>query len=163
MSDSAAPNDDHHGAATAAGERVVRRGRVAWLTHPPSGTARVEAESHAFGDLPVTLLKSVDHEARPGELLAVAHAMFMAAAVSMVLELEGSPANEIVVEATCTFAGPLPHRELLALGLDVSGRVPGLDAAGFRRLVTSARESSLRGAGARQDLPGELSAKLEAV
>jgi hypothetical protein len=72
---------------------VVRRGRVAWLTHPSSGTGRVESESRAFGVMPVTLPKGnpVRAQAAPGELLAVAHAMFMAAALSEALALVGLP------------------------------------------------------------------------
>lgn len=52
---------------------VVRRRRVAWLTHPPSGTGRVESESRAFGVMPATLPTAdpVPAKAAPGELLAV--------------------------------------------------------------------------------------------
>ncbi len=91
----------------------------------------------------------------------MAHAVFMAAAVSLLLETEGSPANEIVVEATCTFTGTALARELIALGMEVSGRLPGLDSAAFDRVVTSARADSRRATGVRHDLPGELNAKLE--
>jgi hypothetical protein len=136
---------------------VVRRGRVAWLTHPPSGTGRVESESRAFGVMPVTRPKGnpVRAQAAPGELLAVARAMFMAAAMSEALALVGSPPNEIVVGAARTFAGSLPNRDLVELAPDVSGRVPGLDAAGFRQAVESSGRRSLRSAGVRDDMPCE--------
>jgi len=116
---------------------------------PPAGTARVESESDAFGAMAVTLpeVDPVPHEATPGELLAVAHAMFMAAALAEGLALAGTPANEIVVEADCTCAGPVPDRELIELRLHVSGRVPGLAAAGFCVAVENARRRSLRTAG----------------
>ncbi|HTZ85925.1 MAG TPA: hypothetical protein VMB05_04590 [Solirubrobacteraceae bacterium] len=156
------PLNDEASAARVA-DRVTRRGRVSWSTHPPSGTARVESQSRAFGALPVTLPEGEpdSQEATPGELLAITHAMFLAAALSERLRGAGSPANEIVVEAACTFSGRLPDRELIAVDLDVQGRVPGLDATHFRRAVEEARRESLRSAGAREDLPGELHPRLE--
>src|SRR5215218_3026821 len=110
-----------------ANQTVVRRGTVSWLTNPPAGRARVEAESLAFHALPVSMPEGdpIPHEATPGELLAITHAMFMAYALSEALVLAGSPAREIVVEAACTFTGPLQARKLSAVDLSVRGRVPG--------------------------------------
>ena len=109
------------------GQEVARRGRVSWLTHPPAGVARIEVESHAFGALAVSLPEGdpVPHEATPGELLAITHAMFLAAVLSEALTLAGSPADEIVVEATCTMTGPSAVREVSAVDLYAQGRVPG--------------------------------------
>src|SRR5215470_13682380 len=101
---------------TRTSESVVRRGTVSWLTHPPDGTARVEAESRAFHALPVTLPDPdpVPHEATPGELLAITHAMFLASFLAQELSDLKKPANEIVVDAACTFTGPTPaSRELV--------------------------------------------------
>jgi len=146
-------------------ERVTRRGLVTWVTHPPSGTARIETESHAFGAMPVTLPEGdpVPYEATPGELLAVAHAMFLAAELAEGLAGVGSPADEIVVEADCNFTGPLspPDRELAALDLKVRGRGRGLDPTSFREAVDEARVRALRASGTRSDLPGELQSELE--
>src|SRR6266511_750455 len=117
-------------------ERVTRQGVVTWVTHPPSGTARIETESHAFGAMPVTLREGdpVPDEATPGELLAVAHAMLLAAALAEDPAGARSPADEIVVEASCDFTGPLspPDRELAALDLKVRARGRGLAPTGFR-------------------------------
>ena len=150
---------------TAADDRVTRHGRVSWLTGPPSGTARVESASAAFGAMPVTLPEGnpVRKEATPGELLAVTHAMFMAAALSEELRRSGSPADEIVVDADCTFGGGFPDRELVELRLHVSGRVPGLHVEGFREAAENARRRALRSAGAREDLPCELQTSLYGV
>ncbi|HTQ69094.1 MAG TPA: hypothetical protein VMI13_10425 [Solirubrobacteraceae bacterium] len=115
--------------------------------------------------MPVTLPVGdpAPHEATPGELLAVAHATFMAAAVAEELSLAGSPANEIVVEADCTYAGPCPDRALIQLALHVTGRVPGVDAASFREAVERGRRRSLRATGARDGLRCELQVTLGAV
>ena len=96
-----------------ANQAVVRRGRVSWLTHPPAGRARIEAGSLAFHSQPVSLPEGdpIPHEATPGELLAITHAIFMASTLSEALALAGSPAREIVVEAACTFTGPVRNIE----------------------------------------------------
>ncbi len=145
-----------------AGHEVVRHGRVSWLTHPPAGAAHIAVESHAFGALPVSVPDGdpVPHEATPGELLAITHAMFMAAVLADALTRAGSPADEIVVEAACTMTGPPPDRELTAVDLYAQGRVPGLDAGAFESTVATARRRSLRAAGARDDIPGKLKAVL---
>jgi|SRR5215207_807787 len=143
-------------------ESVVRRGNVSWLTHPPDGTARVEAESRAFHALPVTVPEAdpVPHEATPGELLAISHAMFLAGFLAEELLLSGTPAREIVIDAACTFAGAMRDRELAAVDLKVRGRVPGIDPDAFRAAVTVARWSSRRSMTIPEDFPGSLETEL---
>ena len=117
-------------------------------------------DSTSFHAMPVSLPEGdPDQEATaPGELLAVAHATFMAAALAEALS--DSPASEIVVDAVCVFTGPFPRRELTALDFHVSGHVPGLDGAGLRRAAEHARSRSLRSVAVREDLPGELQVEL---
>lgn len=162
---SSSPSMPQSSAAAQAAPSVVRHGRVSWLTGPPTGAARVESESYAFGAMPVTLPAGdpVPHEATPGELLAVTHAMFMASAVAEELVGAGSPANEIVVEADCTYAGPFPDRALTQVAFRVTGRVPGFDAKRFLDAVESGRRRSLRATGSREDLPCELQVTLDEI
>jgi osmotically inducible protein OsmC len=141
---------------------VVRRGTVSWLTHPPAGPARIEAESNAFGALPVSMPEHdpIPHEATPGELLALTQAMFLASALSEALVSTGSPANELVVHAECTFAGTLDDRELTAVDIHVRGRVPGIDADRFRKAVEEAWSKALRSAAMQSNLRGQLRVEL---
>jgi lipoyl-dependent peroxiredoxin len=141
---------------------VVRHGRVAWLTHPPAGVARIEAESQAFGALPVSTPEGepAPHVTTPGELLAITQAMFMAGFLAEALTGAGSSPDEIVVEASCTLTGGALDRELTAVDLLVRARVPGLAAAAFDELATEARRRSLRASGAREDIPGQLETEL---
>jgi hypothetical protein len=163
-----APFEDHRGVmvsdrpAGETGERVVRRGRVSWPTHPPHGTARIGVESRAFGALAVSLPDGdvVAREAAPGELLAVTHAVFMAWKLSEMLADAGSPANELTINAECTFAGAVAERELVAVSLQIRGFAPGLDAATFREVAIEAQRRYLHSAGARSDIPCELSTVL---
>jgi hypothetical protein len=143
--------------------RVVRRGRVSWLTHPPAGNARVSIESRAFTALRVGLPEGeiVPREAALGELLALTHAMFMAWALSEVLTDVGSPARELVVEADCTLDGPISDREVVAVDLRVYGRGSGLQLEDFREAANAARRRYLRASGIREDVPGGIEAFLQ--
>ena len=151
-------NESSEGSAVAP---TIRKGRVAWLTRPPSGVARLVAGAGALSALPATLCEDEPGAARPGDLLALAHGMFMASAVAELLEEDGVPAREIVVEATCTFSGAPPDTELESIRLDVHARVPGCDSQSFDRVVTDARGASLRAIGASEDLAVNVSAFLE--
>jgi osmotically inducible protein OsmC len=163
-----APLEAHRGVMVSdrpAGEtsdRVVRHGRVSWPTHPPHGTARIGVESRAFGAVAVSVPEGdvVAHEAAPGELLAVTHAIFMAWKLSAMLAEVGSPPNELTISAECTFAGAVAERELVAVSLQIRGIVPGLDAATFREVAIEAQRRSLHSLGARSDIPCDLLAVL---
>lgn len=145
--------------------RVVRRARISWLTHPPGGQARVGVESRAFTAVQVGLPEAdpVPHEAAPGELLAVTHAIFMAWALAEVLADGGSSARELLVEADCTLAGPVTDRELVAVDLRVYGRCPKVSADGFREAADTARRRYLRASGMRGDIAGGMDAVLKGI
>jgi osmotically inducible protein OsmC len=142
--------------------RVVRHGRVSWLTGPPDGVARIGVESRAFGGLPVSLPERdpVPLESTPGELLAIAHAMSMAWAVSALLVAGGSPADELVVEGDASFGGRVEERELLHIHLRVRARVPGIDEPGFREAVRLAEARYRRNCGLGEHLAIQVDASL---
>ena len=142
--------------------RTIRCGTVSWLTHPPDGVGRIEADSHAFHATPVSLPEGdpFPYEATPGELLAVAHATLMASTLAEVLVGNGTPADELVVDAACSFDGPLASRHLVDIGLSVLGRVPGLDERAFHEMANVAHRGYLQVSGARGDIAGGLEAFL---
>ena len=142
--------------------RVVRHGRVSWLSGPPDSVARIGVESRALGALPVSLPERdpVPMESTPGELLAIAHAMFMAWAVSVALLAGGSPADELVVEGDATFGGRVKERELLHVHLRVRARVPGIEESAFREAVRVAEARYRRSCRVGEDLPVQVDASL---
>jgi len=144
------------------GERTVCRGCVSWLTHPSQGVARIEATSHAFHAIPVSLPEGdpAPEEATSGELLAISHAMFMASVLAEVLVENGTPPDELVVDAECAFEGPLASRHPVGIDLSVGGRVPGLKERRLAELANSARRRYLPTSGSRDDIPGGLDAVL---
>src|SRR5436190_9841684 len=86
--------------------------------------------------------------------------MCMAWVLSEALAGRGSPADELVVEASATFAGHVEDRELIQLDLHVQGRVPATDQRAFHEAVETARDRYPRACGLRDDLPGKLEAVL---
>lgn len=146
-------------------DQTVRHGRVIWADRPPQGVARITVESHAFHAMPVSIQEGdpVPNESTPGELLAVVHAMFMAWTLAERLAADGTPANELVVFAECSFQGPASSRHLVAVDLSVHGNVPGLAARAFRDTAEQARRSYLRASGARDDIPGSVDAALTEI
>lgn len=104
---------------------------------------------------------STPDEATPGELLAVAHAMFLAAALSEALAQAGSPARDLVVDADCSFRGSIQDWRLTGIDFRARGSVPEIDERAFRDAALTARHQSLRAAEVREDLPGDTEATLE--
>jgi hypothetical protein len=114
--------------------------------------------------MPVSLPEGdpIPNSATPGELLAISHAMFMASVLAELLVENGTPADELVVDAECLFEGPLALRHLAAVDLSVRGRVPGMHEPAFVKLADAARRRYLPTSGARDDIPGGLEAFLYA-
>jgi hypothetical protein len=140
---------------------VIRHGKVWWLTHPPRGAALITVGSRALSaTVSLPEAEPVASEAAQGELLAITHAMFMASTLAERLVADGSPANELVVEANCLFSGPPATRELIELHVDVRGRVPGITSATFREAAITAQEKYLRSSGMRSDIPFRLTAAI---
>jgi lipoyl-dependent peroxiredoxin len=141
---------------------VVRGGRVLWRMRPPAGSARITVESHAFGPVTMSMTEAgtVTQQTAPGELLAVAHAALMATALAGVLHDAGMSASELVVSAHAGFTGPPAVRELVAVNLDVRGRLPGIEREAFEKAATAARTRYLRLCGTHEDLNGTLNVTL---
>src|SRR5436190_4521823 len=84
---------------------ATREAEIIWEGPLASGTGRVSSGSGAFGELPVTWASRTerpDGKTSPEELIAAAHASCFAMAVSLVLGENHTPAERLVVSATCT-------------------------------------------------------------
>jgi osmotically inducible protein OsmC len=95
-----------------------------------SGTATM-VSSGVFGEFPVTWAsRAEDPEGRtsPEELLAAAHAICYAMALSHHLSGKGTPPERLEVAATYTF---VPGAGITTVDLDVAGSVSGLSADEF--------------------------------
>lgn len=117
-----------------------RRAEVVWRGSLFDGSGTLDlASSGTLEGQPVTWVartESPEGKTSPEELIAGAHASCYAMALSNVLAEMGNEAEELNVSATCTFdAGSL---KITTVVLDVQGRVPGLDAEGFRSATEEA-------------------------
>ena len=124
--------------------KAERRAEVGWqgdLMHG-KGTI-VSVGSGALTNLPVTWASRTersDGKTSPEELLAAAHAACFAMAFSHGLAQAGNPAQQLHVDATCTFEQVESGFKVSTMNLDVRGKVPGLDSAGFEKAAQQAEQ-----------------------
>jgi osmotically inducible protein OsmC len=124
---------------------AVRRADVTWRGDLMSGKGNVSASSSGvFKGLDVSWARRSEADANgvtsPEELLAAAHAACFAMAFSAGLARGGTPPEELNVSAQVTFDRVGDGFKVTSSALDVRGRVPGLDAAGFQKAAEAAKD-----------------------
>lgn len=75
----------------------------------------------------------------PEELIAAAEAACLSMALSAGLEKAGKPATRIETQAACTMEMVDGTPTITRMQLTVRGKVPGLDAAGFKKAADEAK------------------------
>lgn len=123
---------------------AVRRAEATWEGDLLSGKGKVSAAtSGAFRDLPVTWgsrTEASDGRTSPEELIAAAHASCFEMALSGTLARGGTPPEHLAVTATVTFDKLEAGWRVVSSALTVVGRVPGIDADGFRAAAEATRD-----------------------
>jgi osmotically inducible protein OsmC len=120
-----------------------RSAEVVWQGSLRDGSGTVTPGSGAFGTLPVTWAsRTEDPNGRtsPEELIAAAHASCYAMAFSNTLNTAGTPPERLDVVATCSLDRVDGKMKITAVRLDVHGKVPGLDQAGFAAAAQTAEQ-----------------------
>ena len=120
-----------------------RRAEVGWKGTLEEGRGSFTVGSWMVGEVPVTWSSRTSPEEEstsPEELMAAAHASCYAMALSLVLQQRGTPPENIDVQAACTLDDVSEGFRITTMDLDVSGRVPNLDADGFRSAAEHAHE-----------------------
>lgn len=77
----------------------------------------------------------------PEELIAAAHAACFSMALSGALEKAGTPPARLETRAACTIDTVDGGSKITRMELSVRGKVPGADAAGFRKAAEGAKEN----------------------
>ncbi len=125
--------------------RAERRAEVVWEGNLVQGHGKVvSVGSGALGELPITWASRTersDGKTSPEELLAAAHAACYAMAFSHTLAQAGTPAERLTVNATCAFEQVGDGFKVTTMDLDVRGKVPGLDQAGFEKTARQAEQA----------------------
>ncbi len=123
---------------------AIRRARAVWTGDLAHGKGAVTSESSGlFKEAPVTWASRTersDGKTSPEELLAAAHASCFSMALSFGLGNGGHPPQRLEVTATVTFEQVPGGFKVQSSALEVSGIVPGLDAAGFQAAAEAAKD-----------------------
>ena len=120
-----------------------RRADVVWTGTLATGGGSVDLHSGVATALPVTWASRTDRsngKTSPEELIAAAHASCFSMALSHGLTEAGTPPQELKVSATVTFSETDGGFALSRSALEVTGSVPGLDAAGFAAAAEAAKD-----------------------
>jgi lipoyl-dependent peroxiredoxin len=111
------------------------RAHAVWEGDLVGGSGTVSVASGAFPEQAVTWAARTnrpDSKTSPEELIAAAHAACYAMALSHTLAEAGHAPQRLAVDAVCHFQ---PGTGITRSDLSVTGRVTGLDQAGFERLA----------------------------
>src|SRR5689334_20974602 len=116
-----------------------RRAEVTWQGSLMEGSGTIRSTtSGAIGEQAVSWPARSEEpggKTSPEELIAAAHAACFSMALSHGLAQAGNAPEELQTAATVTFQ---PGEGITKIALEVTGRVPGLDADAFRQAAEGA-------------------------
>lgn len=122
-----------------------RSATAIWKGTLQQGTGSLETQSGALKSTPYSFKGRFQDESgksgtNPEELIAAAHAGCFAMQLSHFLAENGTPADELDAKAVVTY-GPAAGGgfEITASALQLTGKVPGIDAAKFKELAEQAK------------------------
>lgn len=118
-----------------------RTAETVWEGPLASGRGAVRADSGAFDSLPVTWAARTERPGgmtSPEELAAAAHSSCFAMALSLRLGEHRTAPERLTVSATVVLDEVDGVPTIVSSTLQVRGRVPDLDAAGFQSAVDEA-------------------------
>ena len=124
---------------------LKRTSTAVWHGTGPKGSGTLTTLSGAFKDQPysaATRFQSEDGRAgtNPEELIAAAHAGCFTMALSFQLTNAGHEPTELTTVATVSMEKQDPGWTITNIHLDVTGTVPGVDAAKFEELAQNAKK-----------------------
>jgi lipoyl-dependent peroxiredoxin len=142
---------------------IERRADVVWSGNLVKGSGAIAlASSGATEELPVTWAARVetpDGKTSPEELIAAAHAACFSMSLSSILTEGGNAPDRLETSAVCgaemTDQGP----RITSMTLEVTGTVPGIEAADFEKAAETAKE----GCPVSNALKGNLDIRLKAT
>ena len=123
---------------------ATRQARAKWNGDLATGSGEVSSvTSGKFTALPVSWgarTEAPQGKTSPEELLAAAHASCFAMALSAGLAKAGTPPETLEVTSTVTFDKVGENWTVVSSALEVTGVVPGIDAAGFAKAAEGAKD-----------------------
>lgn len=124
---------------------LKRTATAIWNGNGPTGTGKLSTLSGAMTDLPygaAARFQSEDGKAgtNPEELIGAAHAGCFTMALSFQLTNAGAVPTELKTVATVSMEKQDIGWTITNIHLDVTGQVPGIDAAKFEELAQNAKK-----------------------
>ena len=121
---------------------ISRRGSAQWSGDLMKGAGTVSTESGTVKDAQYSFKTRFENGTgtNPEELLAAAHAGCFSMQLSAMLAGDGHPPESVQTEATCEMMREGAGFKISTMRLKVTGKVAGLDQAGFDDYVTRAAE-----------------------
>ena len=133
-----------------------------WEGGLKTGKGKFEAGSGAFSGAYSFPTRFEGKEGtNPEELIAAAHAACLSMELSADLERAGTPAERIQTTAHCTIEITDSGPKITRMKLQVAGKVPSLDAEGFQKAATQAKNNCPVSKALAGNLEMELEARLE--
>ena len=120
---------------------AMRTAETIWSGPLASGSGTIRPATGALGELPVTWASRTAEpggKTSPEELAAAAHSSCFAMALALRLGERKTAAEHLSVTAAVTLDEVDGRPTIVSSDLQVRGRVPGLDAAGFQQAVDEA-------------------------
>lgn len=143
--------------------QAQRRAHVVWKGDLAKGAGTLDLNSsEALQQAQITWASRAerpDGKTSPEELIAAAHAGCYSMALSNVLAEMGNEAEELAVDAVCTF--DTDSLKITTVELTVRGRVPGLDESSFEEATREAEQGCPVSNALRGNVEIELNASLE--
>ena len=133
-----------------------------WEGGLKAGRGHFQAGSASFeGDYSFPTRFEGARGTNPEELIAAAHAACLSMALSAGLEKDGKPATRISTKASCTIDKVGDGFKITKMRLEVRGKVPGLDQAGFAKAAEAAKKGCPVSGALQGNVQLEMDAKLE--
>jgi osmotically inducible protein OsmC len=120
---------------------IKRRASAAWQGTGQDGKGHLTTQSGTLKDTPYSFTARFGdgQGTNPEELIAAAHAGCFAMATAFELSGAGHPPDSLQAEATVILEQDGPGWKISASHLVLRGRVPGIDAATFQKIVAGAK------------------------
>jgi osmotically inducible protein OsmC len=133
-----------------------------WEGGLKSGRGHFKAGSGLFeGDYSFLTRFEGARGTNPEELIAAAHAACLSMALSAGLEKSGTPATRVSTKASCTVEKVGDGFKITRMRLEVRGKVPGVDQAGFAKAAEEAKKGCPVSGALQGNVQFDLDARLE--
>jgi osmotically inducible protein OsmC len=121
---------------------IKREGRAVWKGGLKDGQGTTTTQSGLLKDLPYSVPSRFESGkgSNPEELIAAAHASCFSMMLAKILGDGGKTATQISTSATLTMRVDNAGVKITSIHLVTEAQVPGIDAAGFQKAATEAKE-----------------------